>query len=200
MTQADGAAGEVPDEMMGGVTHEATGEAMGGVEWLDIVDELDRVTGRATRDDIHREQHLHRSTHIVLTNGCGDVFVQLRSLYKDSSPGLWDTSAAGHVDSGESYLGCAVRELSEELGITTTAEALEFLGRLPPDVRNGFEFTEVYLLCSEQALVLQEEEIQEGRWVSVAELDAWTRQQPAEFTDVFLAIWAILRARENQAR
>ena len=82
------------------------------VEWLDIVDENDTVVGKAPRDQIHRENHRHRSAHIVLFNSQGQVFVQLRSMNKDNSAGLWDTSAAGHVDSGESYEQCAVRELN----------------------------------------------------------------------------------------
>ena len=36
-------------------------------------------------------------------------------MSKDSSPGLWDSSASGHLDCGEDYDACAVRELREEL-------------------------------------------------------------------------------------
>lgn len=162
-------------------------------EWLDIVDDNDQVIGRAPRDEIHRENHLHRSTHIVLFNSRGQVFVQLRSRNKDNNPGLWDTSAAGHVDSGETYLECAVRELHEELGILVSPESLEPVGRLRPDARNGHEFTEIYRVCSEQVVVLQEEEIDEGRWVSVEELDAWIDGRAAEFTDAFSLIWSMVR-------
>ena len=40
-------------------------------------------------------------------------------MSKDESPGLWDTSSAGHLNSGESYEEGAYRELWEELGIKT---------------------------------------------------------------------------------
>ena len=86
-------------------------------EWLDIVDIDDRVIGRDTRPNIHANGAWHRSSHVVLYNSGGQLFVQLRSMSKDSGGGLWDTSAAGHVDSGESYDQCAIRELHEELGI-----------------------------------------------------------------------------------
>ncbi len=157
-------------------------------EWLDIVDETDSVIGRAPRERIHREGHYHRSAHIVLFNSGGQVFVQLRSRLKDMAPGLWDTSAAGHVDSGESYEACAIRELHEELGVSITGDSLKPVGQLRPHERNGFEFTRVYTACSDQTLVLQEEEVEDGRWVSLPELEAWMAQAPADFTDVFRAI------------
>ena len=38
-------------------------------------------------------------------------------MTKDTFPGAWDSSSSGHVDSGEDYDDCAVRELREELGL-----------------------------------------------------------------------------------
>ena len=45
-------------------------------------------------------------------------------MSKDESPGLWDTSSSGHVNSGESYEVSAYRELWEELGIKTVLTPL----------------------------------------------------------------------------
>lgn len=162
-------------------------------EWLDIVDEYDTVVGRAPRDLIHRERHWHRSAHIALFNSRGQVFVQLRSKNKDNSAGLWDTSAAGHVNSGESYEQCAVRELFEELGVQITADQLEWAGRLRPESRNGFEFTEIYIVRSDQTLTLQQEEIDDGRWTSSTKLDAWVTERPSDFTAAFQIIWQLVR-------
>lgn len=159
------------------------------VEWLDIVDEHDRVTGRDTRENIHKSGLYHRSTHVLLFNSRGELFVQLRSLAKDENAGLWDTSAAGHVDSGESYISCAVRELHEELGISLPLSALEHIASFAPQQRNGYEFSQVFKACSDQTLVLQTEEIDDGRWVTPAELDAWIDQNAHDFTDVFRDIW-----------
>ncbi|MGQ7845695.1 NUDIX hydrolase [Granulosicoccus sp. 3-233] len=162
-------------------------------EWLDIVDDTDTVIGRAPRDRIHREGHLHRSAHIALFNSRGQLFVQLRSRFKDVAAGLWDTSAAGHVDSGESYEACAVRELHEELGVRIAVENLHSIGRLRPEERNGFEFTEVYAVRSDQALVLQAEEIEDGRWLGLQELEQWMQQKPADFTQVFRMICPMIK-------
>jgi len=162
-------------------------------ELLDIVDATDRVIGQASRDDIHREQHLHRATHIVLSNSRGEVFVQLRSNSKDNNPGMWDTSAAGHVDAGESYVGCAVREVREELGVEVSPEQLEFVSRLHPSPENGFEFVMVYRAISDDPLSLQADEVADGRWLSPHELDHWIETQPTQFTTDFRMIWKTVR-------
>ncbi|MFK7892128.1 MAG: NUDIX domain-containing protein [Granulosicoccus sp.] len=163
-------------------------------EWLDIVDLDDVVVGRETRDKVHQLKLLHRSSHIVLFNSSGQVFVQLRSLKKDEGPGLWDSSAAGHVDSGETYLQCAVRELQEELGIRVEPEELQHVSKLAADERNGFEFTQIFTVFSDQPLVLQEEEIDDGRWLPPDELDLWLESAEGEFTGIFRLIWSVVRS------
>ena len=182
-----GAADRVARAGVGGAVGEAADEA--GIEWLDIVDGSNRVIGRAPRDVVHREGRLHRSVHVLLLDGRGRVFVQRRSLAKDTNPGLWDTSAAGHVDSGEGCLEAARRELHEELGVRGGADELQRIGSLSPAPENGFEFVEVYRVVSDDPLTLQESEIAEGRWVAPDELVAWMDASPDVFTDVFRAVW-----------
>ena len=167
------------------------------MEWLDIVDEQDRVVGRDTRENIHADGKMHRSAHILLFNTKGEIFLQLRSLHKDTNPGLWDTSAAGHVDSGESYLECAVRELHEELGVQVGTSAMEPVGQLTPSQRNGFEFTQIFRVCSDQPLRLQKEEIDDGQWLTAAALNDRISTSSDEFTDVFLTIWSMTKHRSS---
>ena len=56
--------------------------------------------------------------------------MQKRSLLKESYPGCWDISSAGHLDAGEEPLQGAVRELKEELGITVPGSGLRPVGVL----------------------------------------------------------------------
>lgn len=158
-------------------------------EMLDIVNEADEVVAQATREAVHAGNHLHRATHMLLQNSQGQVFVQLRSLSKDMNPGLWDTSAAGHVDAGESYLDCAVRELHEELGVSVQAEQLQEFMQVAPSPNNGFEFVRVYLVRSDAAITLEANEIDDGRWMSIAELENWLAEAPGDFTPDFRHIW-----------
>jgi isopentenyldiphosphate isomerase len=166
-------------------------------EWLDIVDSDDVVIGKDTRRKIHEHGHFHRAAHIVLFRPNGQVFVQLRSMLKDSGAGLWDTSAAGHLDSGETYRQCAIRELEEELGVCLPAEAFQWIDKLPPEARNGYEFTAIFAACTDQVLKLQADEIDDGRWLTPEALDGWIQSDRSIFTDVFLMIWPIVRSYQS---
>ncbi len=87
-------------------------------EILDVVDSEDLIIGKASRVQVHNNGLMHRSVHVLVFNSTGSLFLQKRSMIKGESPGLWDSSAAGHVESGEDYLNCAKRELEEELSLS----------------------------------------------------------------------------------
>lgn len=158
-------------------------------EMLDIVNTQDEVVGQAARSAVHRDQLMHRATHVILMNSSKQVFMQLRSKSKDTNPGLWDTSAAGHVDAGESYTECAVRELHEELGVLVEPEKLQEVGRVSASAENGFEFVRIYAATSDDRIRLQASEIDDGKWVSESELDFWLKQRPDAFAPTFSTIW-----------
>jgi len=164
------------------------------MEILDIVDLDDRVIGQASREEIHAQALIHRASHMILFNSSGQVFLQRRSFHKDSGGGLWDSSAAGHVDSGESYLDCAVRELAEELGLQVDADALEAEFKMSPRPETGMEFAMVYSVISDATLTLDRDEIIDGCWVEPNELSQWIQDSPGELTYAFTEIWAQLCA------
>ena len=87
-------------------------------ELFDIVDENDKVVGRATRGQVHGNPKLiHRSVGVAVFNSKGELFLQKRTATKDTDPLLWTISCSGHVGRGDAYEKTAVRELEEELGI-----------------------------------------------------------------------------------
>jgi len=93
-------------------------------ERIDVVDDLDRVVAVLSRREVHRRGLPHRSVHVFLLDDPERIYLQRRAWSKDQDPGRWDSSASGHVDSGESYHAAAERELQEELGILTPLEPL----------------------------------------------------------------------------
>ena len=161
-------------------------------ELLDVVDADDRVVGVKTRGEIHAQGLMHRAVHILVFNTSGELFIQKRSMSKDNDPGLWDSSAAGHVDSGEDYRSCAIRELGEELGLSATA-SLEILFRLSASPITGMEHCIVYRCINEGPFELQAEEIDEGAWISSSEMDRRVSGDDPTMTRVLQYIWKKFR-------
>ena len=161
-------------------------------ELLDVVDENDRVIGVKTRGEIHAQGLMHRAVHILVFNGSGELFIQKRSMGKDNNPGLWDSSAAGHVDSGEDYYDCAIRELEEELGLTVTTP-LEYLFRLPASPITDMEHCRVYRCMDDGPFELEAGEIDEGAWVSSTEMDKRDLEDDLTMTLVLQYIWKKFR-------
>ena len=93
-------------------------------EYFDVIDENDRVIGKASRDECHKRGLLHRAVHILILNGKGEMLLQKRSMKKDLYPGWWIDAASGHVGLGEDYDAAASRELMEEIGVNTPLEYL----------------------------------------------------------------------------
>ena len=95
-------------------------------EMLDIVDENGIPTGRSVpRTVAHAEGLRHRTSHVWIVRrkaGRVQVLLQMRCAAKDSYPGCYDISSAGHIPAGDEFVGSALRELREELGVDARAE------------------------------------------------------------------------------
>ena len=163
------------------------------MEWLEVVDENDAVIGVERRGVIHARGLMHRSAQVLVFNSNGELFLQKRSAAKDEFPGLWDSSAAGHVNPGEDYAACARRELAEELGITAPP-ALEPLFRIPAAESTGWEHCTVFRCRHDGPLRLQEEEIDEGRWLPPAAMDRLVADPEAPLTPAVRRIWRRIRS------
>ncbi len=157
-------------------------------EIFDIVNDHDEVIGRQTRHEVHRLGLKHRAVHVLLFNSRGDVFLQKRSMTKDRQPGLWDSSASGHVDAGEDYNACAVRELDEELGLRASRPP-ERLFKLGACAETDQEFVWVYRCQAEGPFELNREEIERGGWFAPAQVSSWIAERPHEFASALLLIW-----------
>lgn len=154
-------------------------------EIFDIVDENGNPTGETiTRAKAHDESIRHRTAHIWVVrdnNGEYEVLLQKRALNKDSFPGRYDTSSAGHIQAGDEPLESAIRELSEELGILAEPEDLEFAGTFPIQYEKEFhgkmfkdnEIAFVYVYEGEvdiSKLSIQEEELDSVEWFKLKEV------------------------------
>ncbi len=60
-------------------------------------------------------------------------------MLKDTAKGKWDSSSSGHVDTGEDYDTCAVREVREEIGLHLT-QTPQRLFKIDARKETGWEF------------------------------------------------------------
>ncbi len=157
-------------------------------ELLSVVDENDTVIDNRPRHEIHALGLMHRAVHILVFNDKQQLFLQKRSMNKDLNKGLWDTSAAGHVDIGEDYLPSAIREAQEELGISIQ-NSLVPLFKLPATPQLGMEFVQVYRCQHNGPFVLAAEEIDEGAWYAQTDISRRVTSDDASLTDTFKIIW-----------
>ena len=165
-------------------------------EIFDVVNDRDEVTGQRPRREVHRLGLLHRAVHVLVFNAHGELFLQKRSMSKDTFPGAWDSSASGHLDTGEDYDACAVRELREEIGLVLPAPP-ERLFKLAAGTETGQEFVWVYRCHSEGPFVLHPEEIERGEWFTPERITEWTASQPQDFARAFVLIWELIRGKQR---
>ncbi|MFE6227414.1 MULTISPECIES: NUDIX domain-containing protein [unclassified Streptomyces] len=87
-------------------------------EVLDVVDEQDRVVGRAPRGEVYARGLIHRCVFVRVRDAEGRVFVHRRTPGKLVFPSMYDLFVGGVVGAGESYDDAALREAEEELGVS----------------------------------------------------------------------------------
>ncbi|KAL1556925.1 Nudix hydrolase 3, variant 4 [Salvia divinorum] len=152
------------------------------VEYLDVLTRTGEKTGVSKpRGDVHRDGDYHRAVHVwIFAESTQELLLQLRAECKDSWPGHWDISSAGHISAGDSSLVTARRELQEELGITLPKDAFEQLYIFLEEwVTNegkfiNNEYCDVYLVTTIdpiplEAFTLQESEVSAVKYVHFKE-------------------------------
>jgi isopentenyldiphosphate isomerase len=110
-------------------------------EIFDVYDDRGNWTGTAERSEVHARGLWHYTVHCWLvrqydreaqdrregTRRGAKILFQQRSGNKDTNPGSFDITAAGHLEAGESPRD-VVRELEEELGVRVKFEELTEFG------------------------------------------------------------------------
>ena len=152
------------------------------MEILDVVDRNGIPTGEVVpREKAHAEGILHRTSHVWLIRTRGgktQVLLQKRCETKDSWPGCYDVSSAGHIPAGVDFIPSALRELGEELGVAASPEELIFCGDRNICADGTFhgqpfhdrQYSRVFAFrCDreEGAFRLQKEEIDAVRWMDL---------------------------------
>ena len=149
------------------------------MELFDVVDAKGIPTGEIIeRSEAHEKDIHHRTAHVWVVrmkNGKPKVLLQKRAAGKESFPGCYDTSSAGHIHAGDEPLESALRELEEELGIKADESDLSYAGIFHSHYEKIFyakpfrdnEITFVYVYdrpVEIDDLTLQEDEVESVKW------------------------------------
>ena len=141
-----------------------------GKEMLPVVEPTGTVVARAPRAWCHQgTKTLHPVVHLHIIDRFSKVFLQRRGAMKSLLPLYWDTAVGGHVNYGEYLREALFREAGEELG---------FYDFNPVPLRSYIyesstekELVNVYAAVGNFELHPDGEEVAEGRWWEIPELE-----------------------------
>jgi isopentenyl-diphosphate Delta-isomerase len=161
---------------------------------LILVDESDRTLGYLSKELCHHGQGiLHRAFSLLIFNGQGELLIQRRAASKRLWPLYWSNSCCSHPRGAESLPDAAKRRLREELGLGCELQFLykfQYQAQFDPTGAEN-ELCSVFIGRSDEDVKVNEDEIQDWRWISPAALEEQMRADAGgTFTPWFMLEWA----------
>ena len=140
-------------------------------EYLDLVDEADRVIGKKLRSEFYAEGIKNfRVVNAFLVNSEGKLWIPRRTAQKRIFPLCLDMSMGGHVESGETYDEAFKRETQEELNINIDKVTWKAIGQVTPHEHGTSAFSKVYEIRMDEAPAFNPDDYTEYFWLSPKEL------------------------------
>jgi len=137
------------------------------VEIYSIVDEDDKVIGKATREETHKKKLIHRSVMFFIFDKKGRILVTQRTKNKEFYKEYWSIGLGGHVHVGETYDEAVVREAKEEANID---EKPFFMGSFKLRLRTESENVRVYGFVTDK-VELDPFEVKRGMFMTREEME-----------------------------
>lgn len=99
------------------------------------------------------------------------ITILLNQRHPQKSWGLkWECSG-GAIVKEESSRDSAIRELQEETGIKVSEKELVYLGKTVMDKHQCIMYTYLVCLADDVQLNLQAEEVVDGKWLNISEIE-----------------------------
>lgn len=153
-------------------------------DYVILVNKNDHEIGLADKIEAHTiKPQFHRAITVLLFNNKNEVLITRRSAKKLVWPMVWEASCSTHPFKNESYEDCAKRRLKEELGINTEAKVVGKIIYSAKDADRGSENEVCALLTGKikQSYVINLDEIAEAKFITINELKADIRKNPANY-------------------
>lgn len=154
-------------------------------EYAYLIDENNKVIGKATKKEVIKKNLLHRGTTIYIFNSKGEILVTQRARKKMLFPGLFEIGQGGSMIYGEGYEEGARRELEEETGIKNPK--LEFLFDFFYKGDKVSFFAKTYRCVYDGKIRMQKEEVEDYFFVSIDKLKKMIEDNPEKFSPDSLA-------------
>ena len=153
-----------------------------------LVDKDDNQIGLMPKMEAHQKGILHRAFSIFLLNSENQILLQKRSSNKYHSGGLWTNTCCSHPRDGENIINAGKRRLSEEMGINTDLiEAFKFTYKAK--LENGLtehEYDHVLIGKYNGNPILNEDEVEDYKWVSLEEVKKDIKKNEKDYTVWFI--------------
>jgi isopentenyl-diphosphate delta-isomerase len=159
-------------------------------EFVILVDEQNNELGAMEKQEAHEKAVLHRAFSVFVFNSNGELLLQQRALDKYHSAGLWTNTCCSHPRMGEDTKDAAQRRLKEEMGFETPLEEKgTFIYKAAFD--NGLtehELDFIYTGIYNQNPVVNKQEVNDYRWLSLNEVQQEIAAYPEKYTAWFKII------------
>jgi isopentenyl-diphosphate Delta-isomerase len=153
-----------------------------------LVDENDRGVGYEEKEGCHRlPAKLHRAFSIFIVDYEGLMLIHRRALTKKTWPGFWSNACCSHPRIHEEIGEAAQRRLQEEMGFSCPLEEI-FTFRYKADYDGEFGENEVdHVFVGEFSGMIRpnKEEVEDWRYISLAELEQDATTNPDKYTPWF---------------
>lgn len=137
-------------------------------EWVPLVDEQGRITGKAPRSQVHNgSKLLHPVVHLHVINHNKAILLQKRPMSKLIQPGKWDTAVGGHISAGETLEQALKKEAFEEIGLIDFSAKLVKTYKWESEVEN--ELVYMFVTFDFKNFKVHSDEVEEARF--------WTKKQ-----------------------
>ena len=153
-------------------------------EHVILVDGNDQEIGVAKKIQTHHEGKLHRAFSVFVFNSEGKLLLQRRARTKYHSGGLWSNTCCSHPRPGEPTEKAAHRRLQEEMGFDCELrEIFSFTYKVTFDHDlTEHEYDHVFLGTFNGEPAPNQEDVEEWKWIDLAELRQDVQEHPRCYT------------------
>jgi len=162
--------------------------------YIEIVDEKDRVIGRATKEEKFQKELISRNVVAFIKNNQDELIIVKRSPRKQSWPSRLDLGTCGNVNIGETYRQAIKREIKEELGIDCPVNLYnKIYTEVTENQKQVKYFTAVFIGTTDEKPKLSDE-LLALRYVKPKELGKQMKKNPDLFSPSFIREFEVVKS------